>query len=277
MTPDTSPSPPLLIDTHAHLDEEAFDADRDEVVARAAAAGICRIVTIGTTADTSRRAVEVAARYPAVYAAVGIQPNYAAQAKAGDWEADRRPRSRSPKSSPSAKRGSTAIGTTPRSTCRSIISSGTSGWRRGSISRSSSIAAMPKPTTSPNCVGRRPRPARGSDALVHRQPRNRAGLSRIGALHFVRRHADLQEVAGPARAGEGNSRCDRIVVETDSPYLAPQPMRGKRNEPSFVRVTANALAELVGMSQDEFARQTTANACRLFGLSLDDKSAATRP
>jgi hypothetical protein len=62
---------------------------------------------------------------------------------------------------------------------------------------------------------------------------------------------------------------ERIVVETDAPYLAPQPMRGKRNEPSFVRVTANALAELAGTSQDEFARQSTANACRLFGLTLD--------
>src|SRR5258708_24843018 len=63
---------------------------------------------------------------------------------------------------------------------------------------------------------------------------------------------------------------DRLLVETDSPYLAPQPMRGKRNEPSFVRVTANCLAELAGISQDDFSRQTTANACRLFALSLED-------
>src|SRR5262245_13545138 len=84
-SPSTAVLPPL-IDTHVHLDEEAFDADRDEVVARALAAGVVRMVTIGTTADTSRRAVEIAGHYPAVFAAVGIQPNYAAQAKAGYWD-----------------------------------------------------------------------------------------------------------------------------------------------------------------------------------------------
>src|SRR5262245_24154535 len=86
MPPDSPSQPPLLIDTHAHLDEEAFDADRADVVARAQGAGIARIVTIGTTADTSRRSVEIAGQFPAVHTAVGIQPNYAAQAKAGDWE-----------------------------------------------------------------------------------------------------------------------------------------------------------------------------------------------
>src|SRR5262249_22667457 len=78
--------PHPLIDTHAHLDEEALDADRADVIARAEANGIVRIITIGTTADTSRRALEVATKFPSVYAAVGIQPNYAAQARAGDWE-----------------------------------------------------------------------------------------------------------------------------------------------------------------------------------------------
>src|SRR5262249_34670 len=87
MPPESSARPPLLIDTHAHLDEEAFDADRADVVARARAAGTVRIMTMGTTADTSRRSLEIAGQFPSVFAAVGIQPNYAAQAKAGDWEA----------------------------------------------------------------------------------------------------------------------------------------------------------------------------------------------
>src|SRR5438445_2566565 len=80
-----APFPPL-INTHAHLDEEAFDADRPDVVARAVSSGIVRMVTIGTTAESSRRAVEIARQFSAVYAAVGIQPNYAAQARPGDWE-----------------------------------------------------------------------------------------------------------------------------------------------------------------------------------------------
>src|SRR5262245_25142303 len=76
-----------LIDTHAHLDEPAFDVDRDEVVNRALSAGISAIVTIGTTAASSREAVAVAQKYPAVYAAVGIQPNYVAEAAPDDWNA----------------------------------------------------------------------------------------------------------------------------------------------------------------------------------------------
>src|SRR6185369_13317465 len=71
----------------------------------------------------------------------------------------------------------------------------------------------------------------------------------------------LREVAAQIPA-------DRILVETDSPYLAPQPFRGKRNEPAWVRATANNLAELRGVSAEDFARQTTENACRLFGIEL---------
>ena len=70
-----------LVDTHAHLDEGAFGFDRAEVVAQAAAAGVTRIITIGTTAASSEAAVAVAGEFPGVFAAVGIQPNYAAEAQ----------------------------------------------------------------------------------------------------------------------------------------------------------------------------------------------------
>src|SRR5580704_779242 len=75
-----------LIDTHLHLDEEAFRPDRDEVVARAVEAGVTTMISIGITAATSRAAVSLAANYLTVYAAVAIQPNYASQAAPGDWE-----------------------------------------------------------------------------------------------------------------------------------------------------------------------------------------------
>ncbi|MCA9017137.1 MAG: TatD family hydrolase, partial [Planctomycetaceae bacterium] len=75
-----------LFDTHAHLDEEAFHPDRSETVQRAIDAGVETILTIGTTAESSQRAVDLAATFPSVYAVVGIQPNYVAQMKPGDWE-----------------------------------------------------------------------------------------------------------------------------------------------------------------------------------------------
>src|SRR3990172_5537477 len=73
-------------DTHAHLDDADFDADRDEVIARAAEAGVLSIVCPGITAESSAEVVRLAGRYPSVYAAVGIQPNYCGQASAEDWQ-----------------------------------------------------------------------------------------------------------------------------------------------------------------------------------------------
>ena len=75
-----------LFDTHCHLDEPAFDGDRDGVLARARAAGVVGMLTIGTTAASSAAAVELARRHSDIFAAVGIQPNYVAEEKAGDWD-----------------------------------------------------------------------------------------------------------------------------------------------------------------------------------------------
>jgi TatD DNase family protein len=269
MAPESSLSPPPLIDTHAHLDEEAFDPDRAEVVARAAAAGIIRIVTIGTTADTSRRAIEVAANYPSVYAAVGIQPNYAAQAKAGDWEVIE------------------GLASEPR-----VVAIGETGLDRYwdyapfdvQIDYFQRHIGLAQKLDKPFVVH-----CREAEADVVAQLRAAAGRGTLrGVMHSFTGSLETAEAclelglyisfAGMLTYKKSQALRDlvkvlpleRIVVETDSPYLAPQPMRGKRNEPAFMRVTANALAELAGMPQEEFARQTTANACRLFGLSIED-------
>ncbi len=77
----------MLFDTHAHLDQDDFDPDRDAVIERARQAGVESIVTIGITAASSRASVELAGRYPGVWAAVGIQPNHTSEAAAEDWDA----------------------------------------------------------------------------------------------------------------------------------------------------------------------------------------------
>jgi TatD DNase family protein len=267
--PTANSTPFPLIDTHLHLDEEAFDADRDEVVGRALAAGIVRMVTIGTTAETSRRAVEIAGQYPAVFAAVGIQPNYAAQAKAGDWDVIER------------------LAAEPR-----VVAIGETGLDRYwdyapfdvQIDYFQRHLALAQRLGKPFVVH-----CREAEADVVSRLREAAarGLLRgvmhsfTGDLDTARACLDLGlyiSFAGMLTFKKSQGLRDlvkelpveRILVETDAPYLAPQPMRGKRNEPSFVRVTANALAELAGIPQDEFACRLTENACRLFGLNLDD-------
>jgi TatD DNase family protein len=274
MHPESTARPPSLIDTHAHLDEEAFDADRADVVGRAEAGGIARIVTIGTTADTSRRSLEIAGQFPSVYAAVGIQPNYAAQAKAGDWEAIER------------------LASDAR-----VVAIGETGLDRYwdyapfdvQIDYFQRHIALAQRLNKPFVVHCRDAEAETVAQLgeaAARGPLQGVMHSFTGTLETARACLDLGlyvSFAGMLTYKKSQALrdlvrklpLDRILVETDSPYLAPQPMRGKRNEPSFVRVTANALAELAGISQDEFARQSTANACRLFGLSLDADRSST--
>lgn len=256
-----------LIDTHAHLDEDAFEPDRDEVVARAGKAGIARIITIGTTAPTSRRAVEIAAQYPSVFAAVGIQPNYVSQAKAGDWEEIER-LAREPK----------------------VVAIGETGLDRywdyapfdvqiDYFQRHLRLACETNLPIVVHCreaeadvvkqlqIAAETGPLRGvmhsfTGDLATAQTCLELGLyiSFAGMVTFKKSQA-LREVAKQIPA-------DRILVETDAPYLAPQPFRGKRNEPAWVRATANNLAELRGIPPDDFARQTAENACRLFRLSV---------
>jgi TatD DNase family protein len=259
--------PPALVDTHAHLDEEAFDADRADVVARAAAAGIARIITIGTTADTSRRAVEVAAAFPAVSAAVGIQPNYAAQANAGDWEAIE------------------TLATDPK-----VVAIGETGLDRYwdyapfevQIDYFHRHIALSQRLDLPfvvHCRDAETETVAEMRAAASRGPLTGVMHSFTGSLETAQACLELglyisfagmvtYKKSQPLRDLAKVLPRDRILIETDAPYLAPQPVRGKRNEPSFVRMTANILAELLGIGQEEFARQTTANACRLFKFTV---------
>jgi TatD DNase family protein len=260
-----------LIDTHCHLDEEAFDVDRPDVVSRALAAGVVRMLSIGTTAATSAQAVAMAARFPEVFAVVGIQPNYTAQAGAGDWQTIE------------------SLVSSPK-----VIGIGETGLDRYwdyapfdvQIDYFQRHLALARERNLPFVVHcrdaeaevlvelRRAAPEGGLRGVMHSFAGNaetaRAcielgmSLSFSGIVTFKKSQA-LRELVKEVPL-------DRILVETDAPYLAPQPMRGKRNEPAYVVATAQCLAELLGLPIDEFARQTTENACRLFGLTVDSTS-----
>jgi TatD DNase family protein len=255
----------MLFDTHAHLDQEEFDADREAVVRRAHDAGVTRIVTVGTTAPTSRRSVELAHQYPGVLAAVGIQPNYTAQAAAGDWELV------------------VAAADDPR-----VVALGETGldrhWDYAPLAVQQDFfdrhLRLSQERRLPFIVH-----TRESDADVLamlREAHARGPLS--GVMHSftgsVETAAECVELglwisfagmvtfkkSDALRAVAASVAADRIVIETDSPYLAPHPLRGKPNEPAHLIHTARVLAEVRGVSLEDFSRQTTENACRLFGL-----------
>jgi TatD DNase family protein len=258
----------FLIDTHAHLDEQSFEADFDEVLQRAQAAAVRGIVTIGTTVDSCRRAIALAEKNPAVRASVGIHPNYCSQAAFEDWgivcELARHPK---------------------------VVGLGETGldryWDHAPIDVQVDYferhLALSRETGKPFIVHCREAEAEtlavlerdakhgplngimhsfcGSPETAARCVELGMLLSFSGMLTYKKNEALRQLAASVPR--------DRLLVETDCPYLAPTPHRGKRNEPSFVRNTAQVLAEACGLTLPEMAELTTANAKRVFAWGAE--------
>lgn len=254
-----------LFDTHAHLDEPQFDVDRDMVLARAREAGVIQIVAVATTTVSSEIGIELSKKYPGVHPSVGIHPNYAAQATAEDWgrivglAADRRV----------VALGETGLDRhwddTPWDMQQDYFQ------RHLRLSRQTGLPVI---IHMRDCAQEMlsALQAAAADDPLHGVMHSFTGdaalasqclalglhISFAGMATFKKSH-DLRAVAATIPA-------DRILVETDSPYLSPHPLRGQRNEPANVRVTAAYLAEVRGVSLEVFAAETTANARRLFRL-----------
>jgi TatD DNase family protein len=258
--------PPELIDTHAHLDDERFAADLPAVLERAAAAGVARVITIATTAPTSRVSVDLAARHAALYATVGIQPNHVAEAAPTDWDEV------------------VSLATVAR-----VVALGETGLDRywdhtpfpqqeDYFARHLDLARRHKLPVVIHC-----REAEADVVRMLRADFDRHGPVR-GVMHSFTGDAQTArdclamglyvsfagmvtyKNAQPLRDVAKDVPADRLLVETDSPYLAPVPQRGKRNEPAFVAHTAALLAQVRGVSPDDLAGQTTRNARALFAI-----------
>ncbi len=253
-----------FLDTHAHLDQPEFDDDRAEVVARAADAGVEHIIAIGISADTSQVCIELAADYPGVRAAVGMQPNYLAESQPGDWD-----RVLVMPDQP----GVVAIGETGLDRYWDYTPFDVQQDYFDRHLRLSQQRGLPFIVHMRDC---------DEDILVMlREARERGPLS--GVMHsFTGSRAMMEECvamglyisfagmvtfkkSGELRAIAAAVPDDRILVETDSPYLTPEPVRKiQRNEPAHVRHTAACLAEVRGTTLEEFAALTTANGKQLF-------------
>lgn len=254
-----------LIDTHAHLDEQSLEVDRAEVLQRAAQAGVVHIVTIGVTADSSESAIALAEQFPQVSAVVGIHPNYCSQAAPDDFARIE------------------ALVSHPR-----VVGIGETGldkyWDFAPLDLQQDYfirhIRLSQQTGKPFVVHCRDAEPEAADVLetmaqegalhgiMHSFCGNAETAQRCLTLgmHFsfagmltYKKNEDLRAVAR-------SIPLDRVLVETDSPYLAPVPMRGKRNEPANVAHTARCLAELHNLTIEEIGEITTTNARRVFGL-----------
>jgi TatD DNase family protein len=254
----------VLVDTHAHLHDAAFDADRTAVLARARAAGLTGFLTIGTDVGTSEAALALAAVEPDVYAAVGIHPH---DARTADAEALRR---------------IAGLARTPR-----VVAVGEIGldYYRDLSPRAAQRTALVAQLQLARTVGK--------PVLLHCREAHAdlldvcaaEGVDAVGGiLHCFSGHLGaarrglglglLISIAGPVTYPSARRLAevvrtvplDCLVLETDCPYLPPQPWRGQRNEPAYLPVTAARVAELLGLPVAAVAAATTENAARLLHL-----------
>lgn len=256
-----------MIDTHAHLFDERLAGELPAVLERAAAAGVERVVCLGLDSATNRETVRIANTYPLVVAAVGIQPNHVAEAQPGDWDEVVRLAESEPRVA--------AIGETGLDRY----------WDRAPFALQEDYFArhielarrLGKPFVI-HC-----REAEADVVKVLRAAFDRHGPVRAvmhsfsGDAATARACLDMglhisfagmvtYKTAQPLRDVAKDVPLDRLLVETDCPYLAPVPHRGKRNEPGYVVHTAACLAEVKGVPLSVIAEHTTRNARALFTL-----------
>jgi TatD DNase family protein len=254
----------MLIDTHSHLDMDQFDPDRDQVLHRAQAAGIHKIITIGTDLPSSEQAIALAEKHPWVHATVGVHPH---EVKSLDREGFKK------LSELSQNPSVVAIGETgldyyykyspPELQIR---------WFREQIrlarSRRLPLVIHSRDAKEETLLLLEQEKAQEVGGVFHcftgdHEMAERAltmgfYISFSGIVTFPKAR-DLQEIARVVPM-------ERLLVETDSPYLTPVPHRGQRNEPAYVRLVATKIAELRGISLEEVAEITSSNAMKLFKL-----------
>ncbi len=261
-----------FIDTHCHLEMDEFNPDSDEVIERAKNVGIEAIITIGSDLKGNKGALELSEKYESIYAAVGFHPHDAKDfteeiyRKLKEW---------------TAKEKVVAIGeigldyhydNSPREVQRAVFK------------RQLSLA---KETGLPVVI--HSREAKKDTLEIVKE----SGIDK-GVFHCFSGDMDMAEkvmamgfhisIAGPVTFKNAKKLVeivksipdDYLLIETDAPYLAPEPFRGKRNEPSYLVYITRTIAGLRGISMDDLARITTLNAKRLFRIGqVQDKGEIT--
>lgn len=255
----------ILFDTHAHLDSEDYDGDRDEMIRRARDAGVVLIVNVGYDLESSRRSIKLAEEYDFIYAAVGIHPHDAESAVPGYLgELEK-------------------LAAHPR-----VVALGEIGldYYRDLSPRPVQQKvfleqmALAKRLNKPIII--HDRDAHGDIMnLLRKEGLGPAG----GVMHCYSGSWEMAKeclsmgfylsIAGPVtfpnapKLKEVASRVplDRLLIETDAPYLTPVPHRGKRNETAYVAFTADATAKLRGMETEDLAKLCTENGRRLFRIA----------
>jgi len=263
----------MLIDSHCHLDFPDFAPERDEIVARARGAGVSPMITISTRMRRFEEIYALTQAYEDVFCSAGTHPHYASEEKDVPLEDI---------VAAAGREKVVAIGEAGLDYHYdfSAVEDQKAGFRRHiEAARQTGLPLVihSREAEEDTAAILEDEMAKGAfSAVLHCYTSGpdlaRRGLalglyvSFSGVLTF-KKSDELREIAATVPM-------DRVLVETDAPYLAPMPYRGKRNEPAYVRYTAKVLADVKGVSEDEVARATTENVHRLFSRLARDAARA---
>ncbi|MBM4274035.1 MAG: TatD family deoxyribonuclease [Deltaproteobacteria bacterium] len=256
----------MLADSHAHLDMPEFAPDQAAVVARATEAGVALIINVGIGLENSSQVLATARKFPGVFATVGVHPHGVKALTDGDLEA-LSTLARDPKV---VAVGEIGLDFYRRRSPEEVQRQ----WFRRQLEWASGLG-------QPVVIHTRNATAATLEILRDHKRRLHGGVMHCfgGSYEEARAFLDLglhlsfsgtltYPAAGPLREVAKKIPLDRVLVETDAPYLPPQPWRGKRNEPAYVAATARLLAELNHLSFEEVARLTFQNTLTAFDLDV---------
>lgn len=276
---------PSLIDTHCHLDMKEFDSDRDEVISRATDSGIEALITVSSDPESISKCIELSDKYDFIYASVGIHPHDAKDFTEEIYDKLKKLAFASQNLPLDIQKNSSLI--THHASRNKVVAIGETGLdyhydhSPRKIQQDVFIRHLHLAKES------------GLPAIIHCREANAdtlrilrgSGISK-GVMHCFSGDLTMAEevmsmglyisIAGPVTFKKSSKLKevaaaipdDYLLLETDAPYLSPEPYRGKRNEPSLIKSTAKHIAELRGVSFEDIARITTLNAKRLFGIGV---------
>ena len=260
----------MIFESHAHYEDRKFDSDRVELLSMMKKKNIGTIINVGTTLELSRAGMDLAREYDFIYAAVGVHPSDIACLEEASDGLDQL------KSMAEGEKKVVAIGEIGLDFY----------WEKDEAVRErqrfwyNEQLKLARELDLPVIIH-----SRDANEETYNIMKEAATLGTRGVIHCYSGSPEMAEqyvklgyyigIGGVVTFKNGKKLketakripLENILVETDAPYLAPVPMRGKQNEPAYVRYVAEKVAELKGLSLEAVASQTTANACELYGLN----------
>lgn len=254
-----------LFDSHCHLDDEQFEGDREQIIAALPEQGMRHCVTVGSDLASSQRCIALAAQYSFIYAAAGVHPHVAEKAPV-DYLAHLDTLLRRPKVVALGEIGlDYHYDFSPRDKQKEILLA----QMDMAYSHKLPVILHVRDAHGDLLTLLRERKGRHAGGIIHCFSGSRESALEYEALGF---HISFSgsltfKNAAKLRAAAQAVEENRLLIETDSPYLAPVPMRGRRNQPGLVEHVCAFLAELRGKAPQEMADITCDNAMRLFNIS----------